>query len=64
MKALDQQTQISRPTEHRNYIVTSGAVLSCENLVVQAAFGVRLEHPCSEAGMAVDTGLKAEVQQS
>ena len=32
----------------------SGAVLSCQDLVVQDAFAVGLELPCSEAGMAVD----------
>ncbi len=41
----------------------SSTVLSCQDLVVQATFAVRLEHPCLEPEMAVDTGLKAEVQQ-
>jgi hypothetical protein len=32
----------------------TGTVLSCQDLVVQDAFAVGLELPCSEAGMAVD----------
>ena len=32
----------------------SGTVLSCQDLVVQDAFAVGLDLPCSEAGMAVD----------
>ena len=37
-----------------SFALKSGTVLSCQDLVVQDAFAVGLELPCSEAGMAVD----------